>query len=226
MLARRLLERGVLDTNLWAPATGYRTRRLIVNTNFVSAKEVPRSLTELTNTKWKGRVALAYPVYGTTAAHMVGLRQKWGDAKWKSWCEGLVANKPFVVDGNSLVVKLVGAGEAWIGLTDSDDFEAGRRNNLPIAVPFFSDEMLWIPNSIGVVKGAPHPQEAVEFLNFVKSPETMQALMEVKALDSLTCGATMEGTEAPGLKRPLFAMEYPAPAEETMEILKTIFARK
>ena len=226
MLARRLIQQGILDTNHWAPVTGCRTRRLIVNTNFVSASEVPMSLTELTNAKWRGRVAMAYPIYGTTAAHMVGLRQKWGDTKWKSWCEGLVANKPFIVDGNSLVVKLVGAGEAWIGLTDSDDFEAGRRNNLPIAVPFFSNEMLWIPNSAGVTKGAPHPQEAVEFLSFVKSPETLQALMDVKAIENLTCGATMEGAEAPGLERPLFALKHPAPTDETIGILKTIFARR
>jgi iron(III) transport system substrate-binding protein len=226
MLARRLLEHGALDTNHWTAGIGYRTRRLIVNTNFVSAAETPKSLTELTNAKWSGRVAMAYPIYGTTAAHMVALRQKWGDANWKSWCEGLAANKPFIVDGNSVVVKLVGAGEAWIGLTDSDDFEAGLRNRLPIAVPVFSNEMLWIPNSVGMVKGAPHPQEAMEFLEFIKLPETLNALVQATAVDNLFCGATMEGTDAPGLKRPLFALEFPAPVDETIGILKTIFTRK
>ena len=38
----------------------------------------------------------------------------------------MAANKPFLVDGNSVVVKLVGKGEAWVGLTDSDDIADGQ----------------------------------------------------------------------------------------------------
>src|SRR6185436_13408189 len=68
MISRHLGELGALDTNAWATA-GYRTRRLIVNTNFVALKDAPKSLAELTNPKWAGKLAMAYPIYGTTAAH-------------------------------------------------------------------------------------------------------------------------------------------------------------
>ena len=56
-----------------------------------------------------------------------------GEERWQAWCRALQANRPFLVDGNSVVVNLVGRGEAWIGLTDSDDIAAGRRDGLPIA---------------------------------------------------------------------------------------------
>src|ERR1041385_8515070 len=62
MISHHLGELGALDTNAWTKA-GYRTRRLIINTNFVSTKNAPKSLVELTDPKWSGKIALAYPLY-------------------------------------------------------------------------------------------------------------------------------------------------------------------
>jgi iron(III) transport system substrate-binding protein len=216
MLSHELLEAGVLESNSWMRA-GYRSRRLIVNTNAVRLANAPKSLEELTAPKWKGHVAMAYPVYGTTAAHMVALRQLWGDEKWKKWCEDLAANKPFVVDGNSVVVKLVGAGEAWIGITDSDDLAAGQHDGLPIeSIPCvgpIGDEFLRIPNSIGVVKGAPHPREASYFRDFFKSEGAVESLIKARALDGFISNYGL-------------ALKLPAPVSETRELLQKIFARK
>jgi iron(III) transport system substrate-binding protein len=211
MLSWQLVDRGILNSNHWAKA-GFRTRRLIVNTNRIAFADAPKNLSELADPKWSGRIALAYPVYGTTAAHMVALRQSWGDAKWKQWCEGLAANKPFVVDGNSLVVKLVGAGEAWLGLTDSDDFAAGIHNELPIASLPVTAEFLRIPNSIGIVNGAPHRSEAEEFFKFARAEKTLGELVNANALEGVACAGA--------------GLAQPAPVEETRELLKTIFARR
>ena len=213
MISRHLAETGALDTNAWAKA-GYRTRRLIVNTNFVSLADAPKTLAELTAPKWAGKVAMAYPVYGTTAAHMVALRQLWGDARWHEWCKGLAANRPFVVDGNSVVVRLVGNGEAWIGLTDSDDVAAGARNQLPIVSLPVTAEFLTISSSVGIVRGAPHRAEAEAFYKFALSHDTINRLIKENALEGITpAAASLE-------------LKQPAPVEETRELLKTIFARK
>src|SRR5262249_61341436 len=121
---RQLLAEGLFrGTNAWA-AVGYRSRRLVINTNKVSLSDVPRSLLELTNTRWQGRVAIAYPLFGTTATHFLALRQHWGEAGWSNWCAALRANRAFLVDGNSVVVKVVERGEAFLGLTDSDGIAA------------------------------------------------------------------------------------------------------
>lgn len=212
MLAYRLVQEGVIDSNTWARA-GYRTRRLIVNTNSLPFAEAPKSLAELTAPKWKGRVAMAYPVYGTTSAHMVALRQSWGDEKWRAWCDGLAANKPFVVDGNSVVVKLVGAGEAWIGLTDSDDLAAGQKQGLPITSIPVTDEFLRISNSMGILRGAPHTHEARQFYDFIQSENALRPLINANALEG------MSSTDGLQLKQP-------APVEDTLNSLKTVFARK
>jgi iron(III) transport system substrate-binding protein len=218
MMSYFLVERGVLDTNAWT-RVGFRTRRLIVNTNLVPSAEAPKSVEELTSPKWRGRVAMAYPIYGTTAAHMVALRQAWGDEKWKAWCEKLVANKPFVVDGNSIVVKLVGNGEALIGLTDSDDFAAGKESGLPIAsievglVPAPTGGCLRIFNSIGILNKPPHPAEAKAFFDYVQSEGALKGLLTANALEGTISESRLDDVQT-------------TVVEETREILQKIFARR
>ena len=71
-------------TNGWTHL-GYRTRRLVINTNFLTAASAPRRFSDATNAAWRGKVALAYPMAGTTATHFHALRQHWGDAAWQNW---------------------------------------------------------------------------------------------------------------------------------------------
>src|SRR6266568_9401310 len=61
MRTRQLADQKVFrETNGWA-AFGYRSRRIVVNTNLVSLASAPRFLRELTNQTWRGKLALAYP---------------------------------------------------------------------------------------------------------------------------------------------------------------------
>ncbi|HKI72725.1 MAG TPA: substrate-binding domain-containing protein, partial [Verrucomicrobiae bacterium] len=145
---RQLAAKGVFEK--WA-AMGYRSRRMAVNTNSLSLAAAPRSLTDLTNETWRGKVALAYPLFGTTATHFLALRQFWGDERWQGWCRALAANSPFLVDGNSVAARLVAKGEAWIGLTDSDDIAAEQREGAPVLALPLTEESLLIPNTIAVV---------------------------------------------------------------------------
>lgn len=218
MRTRQLAAQNVFrETNGWA-AFGYRSRRLVINTNFVAERRAPprlesesaqkqaetvlgapSSLLELTNEIWRGKVALAFPQFGTTATHFHALKQLWGEEAWLAWCRALAANKPFVVDGNSVVVKFVGRGEAWIGLTDSDDIAAGQREGMPVmALPLFpSDgervaesrvrgETLLIPNTVGVIRNAPHPANAQKLFEYLQRPEVAEKLVAVNALEDAT----------------------------------------
>ncbi|MDB6122784.1 MAG: Extracellular solute-binding protein family 1 [Pedosphaera sp.] len=182
---RQLATKGIFrETNGWA-AMGYRTRRLVVNTNLLPLAKAPKTFSEATNEIWRGKVALAYPLFGTTAAHFLTLRQKWGDAAWQGWCRALAANKPLLVDGNSVVVKMVGSGEAWFGFSDADDIAEGRINGYPIVELPTVDETLFIPNTVGVVRGAPHPEAAQKLFEYLQSHEVLERLVQVKALESV-----------------------------------------
>jgi len=238
MRTRQLAAQGVFrETNGWA-AFGYRSRRIVINTNFVSVGRAelplgqdaqqrvptaPRSLLELTNEIWRGKVALAFPQFGTTATHFHALKQLWGEAAWLAWCRALAANKPFILDGNSVVVKQVARSEAWIGLTDSDDIFAGQREGLPIAAldgrarhsvradsqpdgdgahgvthptTDLMAETLLIPNTVAVIRNAPHPESAQQLFDYLQRREVAEKLVQANALES-AAAATETNTLKP-----------------------------
>jgi iron(III) transport system substrate-binding protein len=187
MHTRLLIRDHVIASNEWR-AAGYRTRRIVINTNHVSLAKAPASLLELTNADWNGRVALAYPLFGTTASHFLALRQHWGEDLWKSWCYGLVRNGSKVVDGNSVVVKLVGAGEAWVGLTDFDDIAAGKMQGWPITELPINSETLVIPSTIGLIESAPNPSLGGLLMDYLSKPETLAKMVKAGALEGIDPG--------------------------------------
>ena len=93
------------------------------------------------------------------------------------------ANEPFLVDGNSVVVQFVGRGEAWIGLTDSDDVAAGQKNGLPIAALPVTEESLLIPNTVAVIRNARHPDTAQALFEFLQQRRVVDHLVAAGALE-------------------------------------------
>jgi iron(III) transport system substrate-binding protein len=215
----QLASRGVYrETNGWA-AFGYRSRRLVINTNLVNLEQVPESLLGLTNAIWRGKVAMAYPMFGTTATHFLALRQHWGEEKWRQWCQGLRQNQALLLDGNSLVVQAVGRGDAWIGITDSDDVAVGQREGLPVALVPLSAEMLLIPNSVGVVRGGPNPSAAEQMYQYLQRREVVDRLVARQALEGAAASEITLRTLAPDWTRLL------ADLEQSTSELESIFLR-
>jgi iron(III) transport system substrate-binding protein len=219
MRTRQLAELNVFrESNGWAEF-GYRSRRVVINTGKLSLENAPRSLLELTNAAWRGKFALAYPLSGTTATHFQALRQHWGQPAWENWCRALAQNKPILVDGNSVVVRMVGTGEAWIGLTDSDDIAAGQREGLQIVALEMNDETLLIPNTAAVIRSAPHPAEADKLFRFLQEQQITDRLVAARALE----GAAPKQTVSFTLKidwEPLLRDLQPATAELSETFLR------
>ncbi len=198
MMVRDLERQGVVEQ---VATFGYRTRRLVVNTGLVDEESL--SLEDLADPRWKGRVALAYPLYGTTATHFMALRAAWGAERFERWCRDLVDNQARVVGGNSMVVRLVGMGEAAVGLTDIDDVEAGRRNGLPIRALPPSGELSLIANSAALVAGGPRREQALVLQEYLGREETLAVLVE---------GGALEGTDPRGV--PSLAIDWEAALPE------------
>ena len=186
----QLASRGVLDKGQPVETFGARTRQWVWNTNQLSRATLPKDLASLTNAQWRGKVVIALPLFGSTATHFQVLRQQWGEAHWRDWCRALKANDVMTVDGNSVVVQLVGRGEVSLGLTDSDDVRAGLKNGLPIAGQSLSQDGFSIRNSIGYVAGAPRPGLAKLLAKHLQSQPVIDALVAAGALDPGTPGAS------------------------------------
>lgn len=193
---RQLAAQGVFrETKGWV-AFGHRSRRIAVSaerTNFPP----PASLLELTNERYRGRVVLSLPLFGTTATHFTALRQHWGAAGWEQWCRALVANKPFVVDGNSVAAQFVVRGEADVALTDSDDIAAVNRDGVKLRTLPLTAESLLIPNTVAVIRNCPHPDAAQRLFEFLQRRTVADQLVAAGALESATSGAHTNATLQP-----------------------------
>jgi iron(III) transport system substrate-binding protein len=188
----RLKERGMLAS--WSPpnaadipdvfkskdGTWYgfaaRARILLVHSPSVPEADRPRGISDLVDPKWKGKIAIAKPLYGTTATHFTCLFALWGEEKARAYLGALKANDVQVLSGNKQVAQAVGFGQILIGLTDTDDalgeIDAGRPVTL-IYPDRGENELgtLFIPNTLAIPKGAPNPREAEALGNYLLSPE-------------------------------------------------------
>jgi len=165
--------------------TACRHRALVINTNLVARHQAPRFLASLTNTEWQGRLALAYPLFGTTGAHLLAARTAMGDAGWRAWASTLAAQKPLVLDGNSMVVKMVGLGRAAAGLTDSDDIRAGQREGLPVGEVPIEDVPMKLRAFVGIVSGRPESPAARRLADFLGGEEVARALVASGGFDEV-----------------------------------------
>jgi iron(III) transport system substrate-binding protein len=93
--------------------TGFaaRARVLLVNTELVPAEEMPKSIRDLADPKWKGKTAIANPLFGTTTMHAAALVSAWGEERTKEFFESLKSNEVRVASSNGEVKRLVSSKE-------------------------------------------------------------------------------------------------------------------
>ena len=58
-----------------------RARILLVNTQLVAEADRPTGIHDLIDPKWKGKIGIAKPLFGTTATHAACLFAAWGEEK-------------------------------------------------------------------------------------------------------------------------------------------------
>jgi iron(III) transport system substrate-binding protein len=168
-------------TGLW---TGFaaRIRVLLYNTDQVKAAEAPRSMLDLAQPRWKGRFAIANPHFGTTSFHGAAFFAKWGDAKATAFLESLKANGAVIAAGNSDVKDRVSDGRVSVGILDEDDAVVALREKKPVALVILDQEGAdplgtpLMPNAALLIQGAPHPEEARRFVDFLVSAEAERIL--------------------------------------------------
>jgi iron(III) transport system substrate-binding protein len=158
-----------------------RARILIVNTKLVAEADRPRGIKDLLDPKWKGKIGIAKPLFGTTATQAACLFAAWGDEKAGQFYRDLKANGVQVLSGNKQVATAAGSGQIAFGLTDTDDAMGEIEAGSPVAIVYPDrkpDELgtLFIPNTLAIIKGSPHPDAAKALADHLLSPEVEAAL--------------------------------------------------
>ena len=180
--------------------TGFaaRARVILYNTKLVAPDEAPKGLDDLAAPKWRGKVAIARPFFGTTLTHMAALHQAWGKDRLAGFLDALRANDVALCAGNAAVRDLVAAGERALGLTDTDDAYAALQAGKPvkIVIPDAEGGMLLIPNTVALVARCPHPAEGRKLIDYLLSRQVELALAR-SASAQIPLGDDLQDVQTP-----------------------------
>lgn len=100
----------------WVGVSG-RARTIVYNTNALSEVDLPDSIYDLVDSKWKGRIGWA-PTNGSFQAMVTAMRVLWGEEKTTKWLERIQANGPGIYSNNTTQVAAAAAGEIDVGLVN------------------------------------------------------------------------------------------------------------
>jgi len=162
--------------------TGFaaRARVFIVNTELADPAEI-HGMADLLDPRWKGQVTMARPRTGTTLTHAAALYVTMGEDGARDFLSSLKEAGVNFVQSNGQVMRHVREGRYAWGLTDTDDFNVALEEGYPVAVVYpdqGADEAgaLVIPNTVCILKAAPHPENAQRFVDYVLSREVEERL--------------------------------------------------
>ena len=181
--------------HLW---TGFaaRARIVIVNTELADPARI-HDMQDLFDSYWQGKVGVARPLTGTTLTHAAAMYTSLGqdraDAFWKRIASHQHEDPPpvHVVRSNGQSMTLVRSGELAAAYTDTDDFNVARLSGAPVVAVYPNQEAgpngeeplgtLLIPNTIAIMKGAPHLKEARAFVDWVLSAKIEERLANARS---------------------------------------------
>ena len=161
---------------------GARGRVLIVNTDLLPvAGERPTGMSSFLEPRFADRIGMARPLTGTTAAHAGVLISTIGRDATFELLGRLRDNKVHFGPGNAHLMRLVREGELLFGWTDTDDYRVAETGGFPVAmvVPDQGDGeagLIVIPNTVSLVKNAPHPEVGKQLIDYLLSREVEKRL--------------------------------------------------
>jgi iron(III) transport system substrate-binding protein len=210
-----------------------RARVLVVHRSLLKPDQRPHSILDLTAPRWRGRCGIAKPLFGTTATQAACLFALWGDEKAKDFFQRLKANDVQIMSGNKQVALAVAAGRLAFGLTDTDDAVTEQEKGAPLVIVYPDQEAqemgtLFIPNTLSILRGSPHPQAARRLIDYLLSPPVEIALAEGPSAQ-IPLGAQVHvklRVETPRTVRPM-QVDFSAAAEKwdvAAAFLRDLFA--
>jgi iron(III) transport system substrate-binding protein len=156
-----------------------RARVLLVNRELVPAAEWPTSIEDLADPRWRGRAAIANPLFGTTTMHVAALATEWGDDGARHFLDRLRDNDVRLASSNGEVKRLVASGEVAFGLTDTDDAHVAITEGEPVEVVYPDQNglgTLVMPTSVVLMARGPNPAGGRRLIDCLLSARTELAL--------------------------------------------------
>lgn len=163
-------------------ATSGRARVLAYSTSRVDTTQLPESIFELDDPRWRGRIGWA-PANGSFQSFLTAMRKLNGNDQALDWLQDIKNNGAESYSNNTSVVQAIAAGEVDLGLVnhyylyrflendpdypvDQTFFEAGDPGNLVNV------------SGIGLLNSAANKVTAVQFIDFLLTTSSQEYFTE------------------------------------------------
>ncbi len=161
----------------WVGVTG-RARVLVYNTD-IAQDDLPTTLEELIDPKWKGRIGWP-PTNASFRIMVTAMRHLWGEEKTRAWLEGMLANDVQIYPKNTPIVDAAGKGEVDVGLVNHyylHRFVAEHGDGFGARNLFLNDGgpgSLIMVAGAGILETSSNPDQAERFVRFLLSKVAQQ----------------------------------------------------
>ncbi len=168
-----------------------RARVIAFRTSSIQKAQAPTKLRDLTRPQYKNKVGMANPRFGTTRSHLAFIVATSGEVEARAWLKAMVDNGVQIFPSNSAVVQAVSRGDVIIGLTDTDDVWAGKKQDWPVDLVYETPDKpkdkftglkslgpLVLPNTVGRIVGSPNPTAGARLTDFLLSAEVEELLAQ------------------------------------------------
>ncbi|MBI4277511.1 MAG: extracellular solute-binding protein [Armatimonadetes bacterium] len=158
----------------WVGVSG-RGRVIMYNTRLLAERDVPKSIFDLADPRWRGKVAVATTRNESVVAHIAALRLLKGEDFTRSFLRRLKENQVRTLPGHTQVRQAVGKGEFPLGFVNHYYYHLERQAGSPVAVVYPDQGTSGIGAMVnvagaGIIKGARHLSEARAFVDYLLSP--------------------------------------------------------
>jgi iron(III) transport system substrate-binding protein len=215
------------DKRFYDPDALHITTRILVsplgyNTNLVKKEDAPKSFADLLDPKWAGKMVKAHPAYSGTI--MNATFQIARDLGW-SYLEKLARQRVMQVQSATDTPKKIALGERAI-MVDGAGYLVirNKEEGQPVEIVYPEEGTPLASAPSAVFKGAPNPNAARLFQNWMHSREGQQLLIDVARQYS----PHSQAVEKPGvraLKDIKLMREDPEATEKASEEIKTRYAQ-
>ena len=174
----RVPERYRSQDGRWVGTSG-RARVVAYNNQKLSEAELPDSILDFTDPKWKGRIGWA-PTNGSFQAFVTAMRLTEGEEATEEWLRGIVANDPVVFDDNNAIRDAIASGEIDVGFINHYYVaqaieEEGEDYPVRVYHPRGGDvgSLINVAGA-GLIAAGDNPEEATELVAFLLSDSSQE----------------------------------------------------
>ena len=211
-------------------ATSGRARVLAYSPERVEMEKLPKSVFDLTQPKWRGKVGWA-PLNASFQAFVTAMRAQVGEERTEKWLRDMKANGTKAYPKNTPIIEALDAGEIDLGLPNHYYLFRFKKGNskFPVEQTFFKTNdpgNLVNVAGIGLLKSSDNKETALKFIEYLLSAKAQQyfvsEVFEYPVIDGVIPNANLLPLEELLKLAPKFDLNEMDDIQGTIKLLRRV----